>query len=184
MLQIEPRRAGLLLCGLILLLNLGKAQVPVAFDSIAGIPWDSLSVDKAMSIFPETGRLVEGPAGRAYLMGGGCVPIPGDSYLRFQQTGVVFVFTPPDSTGAQRLRNVVVSRKAAVATPDGIDVGDEIIPPSNSYGTRCNVVRRFGEEYLEIFEQGVFYYCLPASLRRAERGKAVKVSKIGIRENY
>lgn len=112
------------------------------------------------------------------------MPIPGNSYVKFQRAGVVFVFSPPDSTDAQKLLSMVVSQKGAVVTPRGIDVGDEITPPSNSYGSGCMVVRRFGEEYLEIFDRGVFYYCLPASLRRAEKGKSVKVSKIGVRENY
>jgi hypothetical protein len=161
---------------------MAQAQVPMSFDSIAGVPWNSVTIELASSLFPESPEITDGPYGHAYLLGGGCVPIGGYTYVSFKQVGVSFTFDRPDTLGAQELISVLVYQEGAVATPSGIDVGDHIVPLEYTVGRRFSVVRLYGDEYLEVFDKGVFYYCVPASLKRAERGKAVKVKKIGVRQ--
>ncbi|MGV3636252.1 MAG: hypothetical protein ACO1NQ_01270 [Flavobacteriales bacterium] len=176
------KRLRVLLVVSVVSLGLAQAQVPMSFDSIAGSPWNSVTIGMASSLFPETPKVTEGPAGKAYLLGGGCVPLRGFSYVYFERVGVSFIFDPPDTVGVQELMAVVVLRGGAVVTPSGIDVGDEIVPQPNTDGTSFKVVSRYGEDFLEVFDKGVFYYCLPASLKRASKGKSVKVKQIGVRQ--
>lgn len=172
------------LLGVIATPSLAKAQIPISFDSIAGLPWDSLSIERAARLYPEQPQVVEGPPSRAYLMGGPCISIPGPTYVDYPMTGVRLTFNPPDTSGRQVLKSVSASKRGAITTNKGIDVGDEITAMNNSYGSLPKQAVLSGRKYVHVFDQGIFFYCTPSTLGKARKGRPVTVKYIMLREHF
>lgn len=97
------KRLRVLLFVSVVSLTMARAQVPMCFDSIAGIPWDIWTIERVSTLFPESPEITDGPYGHAYLLGGGCVPIGGYTYVSFKQVGVSFTFDRPVTLAAQEL---------------------------------------------------------------------------------
>lgn len=164
--------------GVIAMPELAQAQIPVTFDSIAGMPWDSLVMEDAMRLYPEYPRVIDGPPTRAYLMGGPCISIPGPTYVDYPETGVCLIFSSPDTTGRQVLKSVSASKRGAIALRNGVDVGDEITAKDNSDGSLPKQAVLYGRKYVHMFDQGISYYCTPSSYVKARKGRPVKVKYI------
>ena len=173
--------------GIVLILSvttLTQAQISISFDSIAGQLWENLTFDHATVLYSEQPQISEGPPGRAYLLGGPCIMIPGYSYITYPEAGVQLIFSPPDSSGQHRLKSVSVSKRGAITTRNGVDIGDEIKAVESSDGTPPRPAVLYGRNYVHVFDKGTFYYCTPSSLKRAKKGKSVKVIYIVLREHF
>ena len=156
-------------------------QISASFDSIGGKAWNDITVEEVKSLFPEVPREWNAPPSRAYLMGGPCISIPGPLLVQFDNTGVRFVFDRIDTTRNMRLLSLMVTRAGAVVTPNHVDVGEKLSARSNSDGSPLHTRRLNDLDYLEIIDHGVFYYCKPASVKRARKGKPVKVAFFKVR---
>jgi len=168
----------------LLVSTLAQAQVPMSFDSIAGERWESLTIEKAKTLYSELPHVEQGPPARAYLVGGPCITVPGYTYVDYSAMGVRSAFSPPDTTGRQALKSVTVSKPGAVAASNGVNVGDEIRATENSDGSMPKEAMLGGRTYVHVFDKGTFFYCKPSSLRRAKKGKPMKVVLLVLREHF
>lgn len=159
-------------------------QIRVSKDSVAIWSWEDVTIDRARTLFGEVPKEQSTQLGHAKLVSGVCVPIEGPYILDFEESGVTMQFTPLDSLGQGKLKSMLVRKAGKVRTPLEVDIGQLLVSEPNSDGSAFKVVDAGGREYLEQFRDGVLYYCRPASIVKARKGKPLKVEWFRVFDYY